>query len=67
MLSIPEIRKKVANGRARLDIATSSLEQKQADLEKHGADLDSQRKALALLQDVASKTQDQLKIGRAHV
>lgn len=67
MLSIPELQKKVANGRARLDIATSSLEEKQAKLQTLGTDLDSQRKALALLQDVASKTQDQLKDAIEHI
>ena len=67
MLTIPELHKKVANGRARLDIATTSLERKQADLGKHGADLDSLRKALALLQDVASKTQDQLTDAIEHI
>ena len=61
MLSIAELQKKVSNGRARLDIATDSLAKKRKSLDASTITLDKQKKALALLQDVASKTQDQLK------
>ena len=61
MLSIQDLQKKVSNGRARLDIATDSLAKKRKSLDASTVTLDKQKKALALLQDVASKTQDQLK------
>lgn len=61
MLTVSELAKKVADGRARLDIATGSLEKENGNLEVLNVKLGNQKKALVLLQDVASKTQDQLK------
>lgn len=51
----------MTEGRARLDVATASLSDKRVTLKDSEKKLDSTRKALVLLQDVASKTQDQLK------
>ena len=67
MLSITELQKKVSTGRARLDIASAKLKEKRESSESLGKELDSQKKALALLQDVASKTQEQLKDAVEHV
>ena len=61
MPNIETLRKAVASGRARKDIAKQSLSQKRKSLASYEDTLESQRKALALLQDVASKTQTQLK------
>lgn len=61
MPNIETLRKAVASGRARKDIAKQSLSQKRESLASYEDTLESQRKALALLQDVASKTQTQLK------
>ena len=61
MLALEDLQKKVVSGRAHLDLAEKNLAEKQGELEGLQKDCESQKKALALLQDVASKTQDQLK------
>lgn len=61
MPTITELQRKVSNGRARLEIATDTLKKKRKTLDTTEKMLDCQKKALALLQDVASKTQGQLK------
>ena len=60
-LTLEDFHKKVVSGRARLDLAEKSLADNRKKLEGLQADCSNQKKALALLQDVASKTQDQLK------
>ena len=61
MLSIAELNKKVTAGRARLDVLTGNLKKKTTQVDSLKVTLDNQKKASALLQDVASKTQEQLK------
>lgn len=60
-MTITELQKKVAAGRARLDLAERNLADGRSSLERLESTLNSRKKALALLQDVASKTQTQLK------
>lgn len=67
MISLEELQKKVANGRVHLDIANEKLKEKRKSSDSLSSQLDSQRKALALLQDVASKTQAQLKDSVEHI
>lgn len=61
MITLEDLQKKVLSGRAHLDLAEKNLAEKQGELDKLQKDCESQKKAQALLQDVASKTQDQLK------
>lgn len=58
---LAEIQKKVMSGRARLDIASKELSEKREELSDLEEKCAVKKKALALLQDVASKTQEQLK------
>lgn len=60
-LTLEDFHKKVVSGRAQLDLAEKSLADNRKKLEGLQADCSNQKKALVLLQDVASKTQDQLK------
>lgn len=61
MISVAELQKKVTAGRARSDVLTLNISNKRNSVKELGVTLDNQKKACALLQDVASKTQDQLK------
>ena len=60
-MNLEELQKKVNAGRARLDVLTSNLNNKTIAVASLKETLDNQKKASALLQDVASKTQEQLK------
>ena len=61
MISLAELQKKVTSGRAYLDVVEGDLKKKRKALSDNEKKLENQKKASALLQDVASKTQDQLK------
>lgn len=60
-MNLEELQKKVNAGRARLDVLNSNLDKKTKRASSLKETLDNQKKASALLQDVASKTQEQLK------
>lgn len=60
-MTLEELKRRTAEGRVRLDIARKSRKASADRVDALSATLGSQRKALALLQDTASKTQDQLK------
>lgn len=60
-MTLTDLQKKVSIGRARLDVAESSYKDTMSKVEALLSELDSRKKASALLQDVASKTQAQLK------
>ena len=61
MRTLAELQRKVTAGRARLDVLTSDIRKKRKSIKDLGETLENQKKASALLQDVASKTQDLLK------
>lgn len=60
-MTLAELQNKVVTGRARLDIAKSKESEARDKLLELTDLLDTRRKALALLQSVASQTQEQLK------